>query len=355
MHVNPGVVLGCTDCHGGDASVSLWSGVEPTSSEYEAVKKRAHVQALYPSEWGDSSRNPERSYSLLNRESPEFVRFVNPGDLRVAEESCGACHQEIVGNAKRSLMATTAMLWGGASYNNGILPFKRYVLGEAYTREGEAAAIEAPNDFHLNDEYMKKGVIHSIIPLPAWETVPPADIFRVFERGGRFSASQFPQIGLPNRLVEPGKPDIRQSNRGPGTGSRISLPVLNISKTRLNDPTTWFLGTNDNPGDFRSSGCTSCHVVYANDRDPISSGSYAKFGHWGQTVTVDPTIKDLKGPDGSPEKGHPLQHEFTRAIPTSQCMICHMHQPNMFLNSYLGYTMWDYESDAPLMWPKQQW
>ena len=32
-------------------------------------------------------------------------------------------------------------------------------------------------------------------------------------------------------------------------------------------------------------------------------------------------------------------------------MNCHMHQPNMFLNSYLGYTMWDYESDAPSMWP----
>ena len=28
-----------------------------------------------------------------------------------------------------------------------------------------------------------------------------------------------------------------------------------------------------------------------------------------------------------------------------------MHQPNIFLNSYLGYTMWDYESDADLMWP----
>ena len=24
------------------------------------------------------------------------------------------------------------MLWGGAAYNNGILPFKRYILGEAY-------------------------------------------------------------------------------------------------------------------------------------------------------------------------------------------------------------------------------
>ncbi len=28
-------------------------------------------------------------------------------------------------------------------------------------------------------------------------------------------------------------------------------------------------------------------------------------------------------------------------------MNCHMHQPNIFLNTYLGYTMWDYESDAP--------
>ncbi len=118
MHVNPGVVLGCTDCHGGDASVFLWSGVEAGSSEYHRMMKQAHVAPLYSSEWGDSSRNPERSYSLLNRESPEFVRFVNPGDLRVAEEACGACHQEIVANATRSLMATTAMLWGGASYNN---------------------------------------------------------------------------------------------------------------------------------------------------------------------------------------------------------------------------------------------
>ncbi|KKL45256.1 hypothetical protein LCGC14_2357500, partial [marine sediment metagenome] len=36
------------------------------------------------------------------------------------------------------------------------------------------------------------------------------------------------------------------------------------------------------------------------------------------------------------------------------CMICHMHQPNMFMNTFLGYTMWDYESDAPHMWPEKQ-
>ncbi|MGH6787852.1 MAG: multiheme c-type cytochrome, partial [Novosphingobium sp.] len=54
---------------------------------------------------------------------------------------------------------------------------------------------------------------------------------------------------------------------------------------------------------------------------------------------------------GKKQSGHPLRHVFTRAIPTAQCMSCHMHQPNMFVNTYLGYTMWDYEADAPTMWP----
>ena len=39
-------------------------------------------------------------------------------------------------------------------------------------------------------------------------------------------------------LEEPGRPDFRQSNRGPGTGARIAVPVINITKTRLNDPSS---------------------------------------------------------------------------------------------------------------------
>ena len=57
-----------------------------------------------------ASATPERTYTLLNRESPEFVRFVNPGDLRAAREACGACHLAIVQASERSLMATSAML-----------------------------------------------------------------------------------------------------------------------------------------------------------------------------------------------------------------------------------------------------
>ena len=356
MHANSAVVLGCTDCHGGDPQRALPLGADRQSVAYRATLDHAHVQPRFPEAWGyPKSAHPERSYSILNRESPEFVRFINPSDYRVARDSCGACHVNEIQAAERSLMATGAMLWGGATYNNGIAPFKNYVLGEAYTRDGQPATIKSPGAIA---PWMTKerGILPELFPLPAWETTPPGDIFRVFERGGRNITSQFPEIGLPNvatlqgslqRLEEPGRPDIRQSNRGPGTGLRIAVPSINIHKTRLNDPSTWFLGTNDQPGDYRTSGCAACHVVYANDRGKDESGAYGKFGNMGTTQTIDPTIPKN-------ESGHPLTHSFTRAIPSSQCMVCHMHQPNIFLNSMLGYTMWDYESDAPAMWPEKQ-
>ncbi len=322
------------------------------NKDYLEAMSKAHVLPRYPLAWKTpASANPEDSYTLLNRESPAFVRFINPSDYRVAREACGACHLPVIQAAERSLMATGAMLFNGAAYNNGILPFKRGVLGESYTSKGEPAAIKNP--VKPDDWMTRKGILPELYPLPAWETVPPADIFRVFERGGRVISSQFPEIAIPNSsgkiqvLDEPGRPDIKQSIRGPGTGQRIAVPVINLTKTRLNDPLMWFLGTNEQPGDYRSSGCASCHVIYANDRDPLHAGVYAKYGNDGKTVTADPTIPKDKS-------GHPLKHEFTRSIPSSQCMVCHMHQPNIFVNSFYGYTMWDYESDAPSMWPEKQ-
>ena len=356
MHLSSAVVLGCVDCHGGDASVTAPGGLAKGAADYARLRDRAHVLPRYPKSWNyPHSANPKESYTLLNREAPAFIRFVNPSDYRVAREACGACHLPLIQKAERSLMTTGAMLWGGASYNNGILPFKNYILGEAYTHAGEPARILSPGNppGAVTPQQKAKGALPTLYPLPTWEVIPPADIFRVFERGGRNINPTFPEIGLPNslgalqRLEEPGRPDLRQSNRGPGTGLRVAIPALNIHKTRLNDPFMWFMGTNDQPGDYRQSGCSGCHVVYANDREPRHSLGYSQYGRDGQSATVDPTI------DKS-ESGHPIKHAFTRAIPTSQCMNCHMHQPNMFVNSYLGYTMWDYESDAPFMWPERQ-
>jgi len=145
----------------------------------------------------------------------------------------------------------------------------------------------------------------------------------------------------------PGQPDVTVSNRGYGTQAAVDPVIIGAHKTRLNDPVMSFLGTNNAPGDYRQSGCASCHVVYANDRSEYNSGTYAKYGNRGLSFSDDPTIpKD--------EPGHPIQHSFTRSIPSSQCITCHVHNGNGFLNTYLGYMWWDEETDGEFLYPKKQ-
>ena len=72
------------DCHGGD----------PDATDKEHGPRPAAVSAR------PGRPRPTRSarYTLLNHESPEFIRFVNPGDLRIAHISCGTagCHPKEV-------------------------------------------------------------------------------------------------------------------------------------------------------------------------------------------------------------------------------------------------------------------
>src|SRR5262245_6146587 len=329
-HRKPTLRIGCTDCHGGDASA--------------ADKDRAHVRPRYPQFW-TSSANPVRSYALLNHESPEFVRFVNPGDLRVAHISCGTagCHPREVQTNRKQIMSTGCMLWGAALYNNGSFPLKKARFGEAYGMEGAPLRLVSnppPTEFEITNN---KGVIAYLDPLPRYEVSQPGNVLRFFERGGRFR----PEVGIPERLEEPGRPRARLSDRGLGTQNRTDPVLVSLNKTRLFDPTLNFLGTNDHPGDYRSSGCSACHVVYANDRSPVHSGPYAKYGNRGRTQSTDPTIpKD--------EPGHPIEHAFTSAVPTSQCIICHIHPGTTVMNSYLGYMWWDQETEGRLMYPERQ-
>src|SRR5215472_6364101 len=44
MHPTKSVHLGCTECHGGNASASIAPGTARSSPEYNAIKERAHVQ-----------------------------------------------------------------------------------------------------------------------------------------------------------------------------------------------------------------------------------------------------------------------------------------------------------------------
>jgi len=326
------VGLSCTACHGGNPASKL--------------KVEAHVRPRFPLEWQREGRysgaNPERSNTLLNRESWEFVRFINPGDLRVAARTCGSssCHEIESKNVPRSMMTHGAMLWGAALYNNGGFHLKDPRFGESYSESGEPQTLLQTT---TDEERRIKGLLAVIDPIPRWEISQPGNVLRVFERGGKRRL----EVGLPDKEEEPGKPDKGLSPRGFGTANRTDPVFLGLQKTRLLDPTLNHLGTNDHPGDYRSSGCSACHVIYANDREPSHSAFYQQAGNLGRSQTADTSIPKN-------ESGHPIKHQFTSQIPSSQCMVCHMHPGTNMVASYMGLTWWDNESDGRKLYPAKQ-
>lgn len=336
MH-KEGVRAGCTDCHGGDAASGRTPDIARGTPRFEEIRSKAHVRPSL--DLWKTSANPVNAWYRTLDERAEFIRFVNPGDLRVADQSCGQCHAEEVRNVSKSSMRHGGMLWGAALYNNGSFPNKDTQFGEVYTVDGKPAIVNTvPAPTPLMTE--RQGIVAFLQPLFPFQVTQPGNVLRVFERGGRRPL----EIGNPDPDEEPGRPKNRLSNRGFGTLNRTDPVFIGLQKTRLLDPTLNFIGSNDVAGDYRSSGCTACHVIYANDRSPVHSGAYAKAGHRGMSQSSDEMISKT-------ESGHPIQHVLTTTVPTSQCMTCHMHPGTNMVATYQGLTWWDNETDGAKMYP----
>ena len=303
MHADGDAEVGvtCVDCHGGNGTAT--------------TKEQAHVRPRNKQVF-TSAANPKNSYAVLNQESSEFLRFMNPGDFRVAGETCGRCHESIYNRMLTSIMAHSAMVPQAGLYNNGIHPAKIPVYGEAYMPDGSPAIVEQPSD-----PVPGSALVQRLEPLQAFQITVATDAFRVLERGNNDAG-----------------------DRGPGTDFHVAGGGIVLTKTRLNDPTLWFLGGNQSAGDYRNSGCTACHVLYANDRDEKNAGPelaefYKGGGKSGYSASADPSISKS-------EDGHPVAHKMTVRVPVSQCLTCHHHQGNGALGNYVGAMWWDQESDA---------
>ena len=202
MHSTGTVRLGCTDCHGGNAEIRLTADAPKDSPQYDQAKGQAHPQPRNPAN-ASSSANPTRAYTQWLNEDWNYIRFVNPGDLRVAEKTCGTsgCHTAEVRKVQTSMMTHGAMLWSAALYNNGAFPLKTAHFGESYGPDGTPQRLltfPPPTP----EEISKKGMLPYLDPLERWEISQPGNVLRVFERGSK----KKPEVGNPSLEEDPGKP-----------------------------------------------------------------------------------------------------------------------------------------------------
>ena len=283
-----GADLTCTGCHGGDAGGN--------------TRETAHI--ALPAVWQQNSPQfgrPNLRYywnynTLFGVENfdggLEWLRFRNPADLRVADQSCGknsSCHMAKVENVRRGVMATEVGLTGVAQARNGI---RRTVV-----RDGDAVY--------------------------KWDTTESMDL----GWGGMEAITYNSEYTGSVRRVTGFSIENREYN---GAYDQIDI-LREVYDKQCGDCHLGNAGANNRYADFRSSGCASCHMPYALDGrsrsldqmikkdEPTYPAAYAQIANFNAN-----DLQNLNGAWLGAERPHPVRHQLTRQMSSQRCGTCHV-------------------------------
>ncbi len=291
---HPWSYIGCTTCHGG-------VGVDDSDPTRRLSKEEAHVPM--PAEMAqssDGSRPREGAYRnhYLGRAGVEemsgglaWIRFMNPGDLRVTDTTCAAsgCHEGATQKVERSVMSTLTGKYDAMLELAG-LP--------------RAAGVETFGDDSFHKHLATYGALDVHDPDFDPATAPPGAV---------------PELAA---LVSVD----RESDKPYGVFNEQDVMVETINKLcgncHLNNN-----GANDKYGTFRSSGCSACHMPY---------------DYSGRSASSDPSIpkNEPSYPEAYqairyPERPHPKSHQLRRVMSNEDCLACHTGS-NRTVFQYMG-------------------
>lgn len=305
--------LRCTGCHGGNGE-----GEDRESS---------HIPN--PPEIGDDANLIANRQAYFNRltltgidkfddytvngvtyTALDYLQFINPGDLRVVSlgRSCGKCHEGHVNRVENSLLATASGIFSGATYAIGV----------------DNAVTE--NQGLFEDTAADKGFR---------DALQPGFVVDPFDVGGVGRLIEFPVFSVlndpaPNAIHKNDNydsDDLPLDQLADGrviTGSNLANLYHEQIAFTCGDCHLGSAGANNRFGDFRSSGCTACHMPYSLD---------------GRSTSSDPNVNKFEPADPddieAPERSHVKQHkiisvartdpggEFVPGIDDYACAGCH--------------------------------
>jgi hypothetical protein len=305
-----GPQLSCTGCHGGDATAR--------------TRELAHV--ALPEGWQDGSpqigRPNLRYYSnyltLFGVENftggLEWLRFRNPSDLRIADQSCGkaaGCHQDRVENVKRSVMATEVGLTGGGLARNGVN--RSVIRGNGGIYKWDVTEAMTLGEGQMDARVYNRELVGSVQRLTQ---------FKIFNR---------------------------ETN---GAYGQVDL-LREVYDKQCGDCHLGSAGANNRYADFRTSGCGSCHMSYRLDGRSESSDQMIKKDEpsypaaWAQIANFNANdLANLNQAYLGPERPHPRKHRLTKTMTSQRCGTCHVGS-NRTDWQYRGYRF-DPNRDAVL-------
>ncbi len=286
-HPFPGAAtLKCTECHGGDASNGSKSG--------------SHIPP--PPEIGDNKNLEDDAHAYFNRltlagidKFPDYVvggqtysaldylQFIQPGDLRVVTQgrSCGKCHAQHSEASASSPLATAMGILSSSMYTLG-LPNAVPENAGLYRDTASDYSFRAVADANFIHDPTKVG------PVPRLMESPVYSVFGAIGADAIFNNPAYDAANLNN--------DVNADNSVIAGSPLANLFHEQVSFT-CGDCHLGSSGANNRYGDFRSSGCTACHMRYSSDGRSHSSDSNIKK-------------KEPRNPDAieAPERPHVQRH-----------------------------------------------
>jgi len=318
--------ISCTTCHGGNGAGAGKDGSHiPPPPQMATDQNLINDPVAYFNRLTLAGLDKLANYSVNGKSytALDYLQFINPGDLRVVTKnrSCGICHSgRHVDWVARSPIATETGILGGALAAAGVQNVIPEHVGKYYNTASDYGfrAVTNPNfDNNLLTNNLNIGALGRLVEFPEY-----AQIFQT-SRLGLYNNLNYDSDNLPNDLYTVNDFSGLKTNAIKPDSNLATLYAEQIAFT-CGDCHLGSAGANNRFGDFRSSGCTACHMAYSPD---------------GRSRSTDPNVNKQEpiNPDAiqAPERPHIATHriqnvaktlpngEFVTGIQDQACAGCH--------------------------------
>lgn len=286
-HPFPGAEsIACTTCHGGDpeGEDQAASHVPPPPEIGGREQWRTDARAAFNRRTlAGIDKFPDYDVNGRTFSPIDWLQFVNPGDLRVTTRGrgCGLCHGAHSDAVSRSPLATEVGMFSGASFASGV-GNEIAAHEDLYEDTAGDLAFRAIGGGDIGSGEV--GLVSSLVEVPVYS-----------RRSGTG----------PSAIRDNPAYDAENVAAGQAADGRAitGSPLANLFREQVSytcgDCHLGSAGANNRFGDFRSSGCTACHMRYSLD---------------GRSRSLDPNVPKTEplDPDAidEPERSHVKAHRI---------------------------------------------
>lgn len=312
--------IACTTCHGGNGEGAgrLGSHVPPPPEIGDDAYMVANDEAYFNRRTlAGIDRFPDYTVDGQTYTALEYLQFINPGDLRVVQngEGCGTpgCHAgEHAEWVPRNPFGNAVGFFSGVAYTVGL----ENHIPENQDLWQDTAAEWGWRDMEDDDW---EGAADQVGSVGQVEMLPERAVYN--DRSGIYDNPTYDATQFANYVTNAADDGV---NNQIIPGTPLEHTLFEAIGITCGDCHLGSAGANNRYGDFRSSGCTACHMEYSPD---------------GRSRSSDPNVNHTEpaNPDAiaAPERSHVDTHQirnvaktlpggaFVRGISDYACAGCH--------------------------------